>query len=328
MMAILFFLDLLLSLSFSLGFNFDLKKIILEFLNPLVLKIFWVLILPHVLSVILVGLSLGVSGAVLQIFLQNALADPGLIGVSAGGSLFGFFGSLLFKFFYQSLSIFAYAFFSLMGVFAVMFFLLKLSMNLRINKLGVAGIILLGLGLNTCFSAVMSLLVVFLNQENLSALMIWGLGDFQTPSYWILLMAVGFMIVGLSFLILNINNLDKLNFGSRAAFSMGVDLRKLKKSILVAVSLMMGGAVILAGPIGFVGLLSPHFARFFVGAKVKILLITSGFFGVIWLLLADLISGSLMAGRIPVGVICALLGGPVFILFLLRLGNVKSARAD
>ncbi len=329
MLAALFFLDLLLSFAVSFSINFDFKRIILSpMLSPLALKIFWLLVFPHVLSVILVGLSLGVSGAVLQIFLQNSLADPGLIGVSAGGSLFGFLGSFLFKFFDQSLNMIFYAFFSLMGVLAVMFFLLKLSMNFRVNKLGVAGIVLLGLGLNTCFSAIMSLFVVFLNQENLRALMIWGLGDFQTPSYWILLVSFVFMIFGLIFLIFNINNLDRLNFGNRAAFSMGVDLKKLKKSILISVSLLMAGAVVLAGPIGFVGLLSPHFARFFVGSRVKILLIVSGFFGAIWLLMADLLAQVLMQGRIPVGVICALLGGPVFILFLLRLGNFKSARAD
>lgn len=320
--VILFLADLFLSLESALGWGWIFN------LNKLALKIFLALILPHVLAVILVGFSLGITGAVLQIFLQNALADPGLLGVSAGGTVFGFCGNFLFKFLDHGVTILTNALFSLIGVFAVMFFLVRTSLGVRMNRLGVAGIILLGLGLNTCFSALMSLLIVFLNQENLSQLMLWSLGDFQVPSYALLLLAL--LLVGLGFfiLLLDINNLDKLNFGFRAAFSMGVNLIKLKKSILFSLSLMMAGAVILAGPIGFVGLLAPHFARFFVGSRVKILLGVSGFSGVIWLLLADLISGSVMQGRIPVGVVCALLGGPLFILFLLEQGSLKSVRAD
>jgi len=326
----LFFLDLFLTLIFSFSFfNINNKFFNIIFLNShifLIYKIFFKLILPHVLSIILVGLALGVAGAVLQIFLENPLADPGLLGISTGGSLAGFFGAWIFKYYSLEFGVFSYAVSALLGVFSLMLVLIKFSIGgvgERIRKTGLAGIILLGLGLNTCFSALMSLFMVFLNQENLNQLMIWSLGDFQAPDFGMVILATLLIFFGLIILFLNTQNLDKLNFGARAAFSMGVDLIKLKQKIIIALSLILAGSVILAGPIGFVGLLCPHFARFFLGTRSKILIMASGFFGVIWLLLADLISTSFLQSRVPVGAVSALIGGPIFILFLLKLGRLN-----
>ena len=120
--------------------------------------------LPHVLAVILVGSALGLSGGVLQNYLRNPLADPALIGLSSGGSLSTAGFLILARLESWVISLWSYALSALLGVFLVLFFLLRLSVFL--DRLGIAGIILIGIGVNACLGAVLSCAMVFLDQSH------------------------------------------------------------------------------------------------------------------------------------------------------------------
>ncbi len=275
--------------------------------------------LPHVLAVVLVGSALGLSGGVLQSYLRNPLADPALIGLSSGGSLSTACFLMLARLENWVVSLWGYVISALLGVFLVLFFLLRLAVFL--DRLGIAGIILIGIGVNACLGAVLSCAMVFLDQSNLNQVLIWGLGSFQLPSYFLLVLSLGFWIVGSVGVYLILDDLDKLNFGERAAFSMGVNLQKLKIKVLISVSCLMGVAVMLAGPMAFVGLLAPHFARYWTGPRARFLLLGSAICGAVWLLLADLLASFWIEGQLPVGIVCALLGGPFFIGLLIKMAR-------
>lgn len=275
--------------------------------------------LPHVLSVLIVGAVLGLSGCVLQLYLRNPLADPALIGLSSGGSLSTACFLMLAKFLSWEVSLWRYTASALLGVLIVLIFLLKLANQL--DRLGVAGLILLGIGVNACLGAVLSFAMVFLDQWHLSQILIWNLGAFQVPNDRMVLSGLVLFLMGFLGILGHMDDLDKLNFGERAAFSMGVDLKKLKTKVLLAVSCWVGAAVILAGPMAFLGLLAPHFARFWFGSLARFLLLGSACCGAIWLLVADLLSSFWVDGQMPVGVLCALMGGPFFIYLLIRMAR-------
>lgn len=289
---------------------------VLSFDQTLWKEIIFHLRLPHILAVILVGAGLGLSGAVLQSYLRNPLADPALIGVSSGGSLSTMIFLVMAKTWGWTVSLWGYTGAALLGVFLVLLCLLKLVA--LIDRLGVAGIILIGIGVNACLGAILGCAMVFLDQAHLDQILMWGLGSFQLPSYGLLSMAFLLILLGLSGLYFIRSDLDKLNFGERSAFSMGVNLQRLRTYVLVAVSLLMAVSVILVGSIAFVGLLAPHFSRHWTGPNSKSLWIGSALCGAIWLLFADLLASFWMEGQLPVGVVSAFLGGPFFIYVLLK----------
>lgn len=271
----------------------------------------------------LVGASLGMAGALIQTLLQNPLADPALLGLSSGSTLAVVFWMVSCAALGYTTSSFSLSLFAVLGA-ALVSLLILFLLNLT-RRFGIAGIILLGVALNAILGAIISLMLVFSNQLVLSQALMWTLGSVGYLTYPQILCSVLLLTCGLLCTIKLLPSLDKLLLGEKSAFIQGVSPVRFRTVTLMVIALFIGGAVVLSGPIAFVGLLVPHLARMCVGPRHRLQLFCCAIFGVLWLLLADEIRLFFLPVNVPVGLICALIGGPFFILLLLSLGRARHA---
>ena len=263
--------------------------------------------LPRALLGLLVGGTLGLSGAALQGYLRNPLAEPGLIGVSASAS----FGAVIAI--YTGLSaLFALAL-PLMALAGAMLavFALKAMAGADGRPLTV---ILAGIAISSLAGAMTSL-VLNLSPNPFAAMeiMFWMLGslaDRSMPHVWLML---PFTVVGWLMLLRLGQALDALSLGPDAAASMGVDLKRVQRLAVFGTALSVGAATAVAGAIGFVGLVVPHVLRPFVGAQPSRLLPASALGGAALLLCADILVRVIAPDRdIKLGVLTAIVGAPFF----------------
>jgi len=277
-------------------------------------SIIWQLRLPRVLLGALVGAALALAGVSFQGLLRNPLADPFTIGVSSGAATGATLAIFLRQFFGlsfpQMVPLFAFA-----GAFVALFFVYNLA------KIGgqvpVVTLLLAGVVVSSFLSAVISLLMV-LAGENMQGIFFWLSGGLllrSWPEIWFVLpyLAAGFLI-----LISYARDLNVLLMGEEAAMSLGVNVEKTKKILLVTSSLVTAAAVSVSGMIGFVGLIIPHAVRIVSGPDHRILLPASALVGAAFLVWADVVARTALAPQeIPVGIITAFVGAPFFI-YLLR----------
>lgn len=270
--------------------------------------ILWEIRLPRAFAALLVGLSLGMSGAALQGLLRNPLAEPGVLGVSASASLFAtvalYYGFIGFS--TLSLPIAA-----ILG--AVLATLLLLIAARKTQSM--VTLILIGVGLSSFAGAAMTLLLNLApNPFFLSDLINWTLGSVANRSLNDIALALPFMALGAGFLLVSRRGLMALTLGEEAAESAGLNLKQQRLFVVLGAGLMTGASVALAGAIGFVGIVAPHLMRARVDYDPARLLIPSALLGGIILLLAD-ISIRLMPtpNELKLGVVAALFGAPLFI---------------
>ncbi|QGJ72376.1 Hemin transport system permease protein HmuU [Planctomycetales bacterium 10988] len=276
--------------------------------------ILWQLRLPRVLLACVVGCGLGVAGTGYQGLFRNPLADPFVIGASSGAALgatvamigdwHGSFAGL-----------------APVSVSALVGALLAVSCVYLIAAIGglvpTISLLLAGVAVSSFLGAVVSLLM-FLNSEELVTIFSWLMGSFSGSTWTILGSTAPLIALGVMVIALLARPLDALTFGEEAATTLGLPLSQFRALLVIAASLTTGACVAAAGIVGFVGLISPHIARFFVGARHSVLIPASGILGAALLLIADDVSRTLAApGELPVGVVTALLGGPFF-LYLLK----------
>lgn len=272
--------------------------------------------LPRVILSGLVGASLAIAGAAFQGLLRNPLADPYTLGVSSGASV----GAVLTLFFNLSLpfiglytlpvlSIIA----SFITLFLVLFFARKIDRALRVET-----IILTGVIFSSFLGAIISLMIA-LTGEELRQIIGWLLGSVSMRGWDYIWIILPFFIIGSLLLLLNVKELNVMSFGEEQAKHLGVDVEKKKMVVLIAGAILTGAAVAVSGTIGFVGLVIPHFSRILWGPDHKHLLPLSILTGSGFLIIADLISRTIIApSELPIGVITALIGGPVFALILMK----------
>ena len=269
--------------------------------------------LPEVLSSVVIGLSLGLGGAIMQTILNNPLADPFTLGVSSAAG----FGASLFLIFGLSLSYVAFGalIFSLLSMVFVYYISKKKDMNTE-------DMILVGIAVKFFFDSLISLLQYLATDETLSSIVFWLFGNVSKTSYnQILLMAIIFLIV----LILSLKDAWKLmamRFGETRARAMGVDTSKLKIRNFIRVSVLAAITVSFAGIIGFIGIVSPHFSRKLVGEDQRYYLLLSSLIGGILLVLASMLSKLIKPGVIiPIGIISALIGLPLIFITIFGAKN-------
>ncbi|RJQ81611.1 iron ABC transporter permease [Pseudonocardiaceae bacterium YIM PH 21723] len=271
--------------------------------------------MPRVVLAMVVGAALAVAGAVAQTATRNPLADPYLLGVSNGAGLavvllvvFGF-GAGLFGTLTLPIAAFAGA-------------LLALAVAMVISGRGGSIVVLLlcGLAVGQTFGAVSSIILFGWAKGNQTEqVLFWlagGFGDARwhmvaVPGVVLLLVSAGIMMAG--------RWIDLLHAGDDSAAALGVNPGALRMVLLLVVSLVAGASVAVAGGIGFVGLLVPHGARALVGAATRRLLPVAALLGALFLVLCDLLARSMAPPiEVPVGLITAAIGGPVFLYVLLR----------
>ena len=270
--------------------------------------------LPRAILGLLIGATLGLSGAALQGFLRNPLAEPGLVGVSASAS----FGAVLM--FYTGLS----------GLFALALPLGGMAGAclgvLLVQALAGRGgspltLILAGIAV-TSFASALTSLALNLAPNPFAALeiMFWLMGSLADRSFEHVWLSAPFMVAGWLLLATLGRPLDALTLGEDAAQSLGYDLRRLRHRLVFGTALCVGAATSVAGAIGFVGLVVPHLLRPLVGYKPSALLPASALGGAFLVLLADVAVRLLTPGReLKLGVLTALVGAPFFLLLVLRL---------
>ena len=264
------------------------------------------------LGALLCGGALGAAGVLLQNLLKNPLADPYILGTSAGGTLgIVIAGMLGFSYFGAG-----YYFFIVGGAFAASLFVCFLAYGRGRNP--AVKVILAGIAVNIFLSALV-MLAMFLHKQAYFSVLSFMLGTVSERPLFVLLTSAALIFTGFILALLLARASDILSLGEAQAQVLGADIKKQRYGILAAVALLVGGAVGLCGAIGFVGFMVPHIARLLTGPKVKNLLFASAVLGAAFLVNMELINRFLFYPRqLPVGILCALAGAPFFVWVLLK----------
>ncbi|WP_406402591.1 iron ABC transporter permease [Streptomyces sp. NBC_00879] len=288
-----------------------------EPLPPLVDSLIWDLRLPRVLMAALVGASLAVCGTVLQAVTRNALADPYLLGVSSGAST-GAVTVVVLGVGAGTLGVTGGALTGALLSFGL------LLMLLRRTGLDSVRIVLTGVVVGQLFTALTSLtLMASADADTTRAITHWLLGS-MAPARWDAVAVCAIVTpVGLAVAWLCSNALDGLAFGADTAASLGIGVRRTRLLLLVVTAVLTSVAVATVGAIGFVGLIVPHGVRFLIGPLHRVLLPYAALAGAVFLVWTDALARIAFAPQeVPVGVITALLGVPLFLLVLRKRGEL------
>ena len=269
--------------------------------------------LPRTVLACIVGATLGLSGAVLQGFTRNPLAEPGLLGVSAGASL----GAVIAIYFgMASLFEFTAPIMGLAGALAASALTFALGRNG-----GTLALILAGAAVSGLAAALISVaLNLAPNPYAAYEIMTWLLGSLSDRSWNHVFLILPFVIVGGAMLLYTAKGLDALTLGEVQAQSLGIDLKKLRVLVVLGTALSVGATTSVTGAIGFIGLVAPHLIRPFVGAHPRKILVPAAVLGALLLLLADIATRLIRIGpEIKLGVITSLVGTPFFFWLVVRL---------
>ena len=279
--------------------------------------IIWNIRFSRVVLAFIVGASLALAGAAFQGLLRNTLADPYTIGVSSGASL----GAVLVMFLQlPSMLIGGYT----QPIVAVIFGMLTLLIvlfitNFSTGKLSNETIILAGIILSSFLSAIISLLIALTPREDVSNILYWTMGSVAMRGWGHVQLIVPFFIIGAVMILFHYRELNNMALGEQSAQFAGMNVKRKKKIILIGASILTGGAVAVSGAIGFVGLVIPHLVRLLVGANHRYVLPFSLFIGGGYLVLADVVARTVIApSELPIGVVTALIGSPIFTILLIQ----------
>ncbi len=272
--------------------------------------------MPRVVLAALVGAVLAVSGAGLQTLFRNALADPGLIGVSGGASLAASAWIVLAGG-PATASIWGLPVSAFLGGLAVVGLVWRLS---RTTGAGHTSTLLLtGIALNAIVFSVVGLLTYLSDDAELREMSFWQMGSLGGASWPLVVAAAVPAVAGAGLLVPAGRQLNALALGEEEAFHLGIRVRRLHRRIVLGAALAVGGAVAAAGGVGFIGLVVPHLLRLALGADNRMLLPGSALAGAILLVAADTVARTVAApAEVPVGIITALGGGPFFLWLIWR----------
>ncbi|MFC0098007.1 FecCD family ABC transporter permease [Micromonospora marina] len=287
-------------------------------------QIIWQIRTPRVLLAALVGAGLAAVGVAIQSLVRNVLADPYVLGVSSGASVgavavtvAGGLGAL------GIYAVSAGAFVGAMAA-AVLVYLAAYS------RAGVTPLrlVLTGVVMSFGFQALMAVIIYFTPDSEATATMLfWSMGSFGAATWGGLPLVAGTVVIGVLVLYRHSRTLDVLTFGDEASTSLGVDPTRMRRRLFVITSLVTGAMVAVSGAVAFVGLVLPHLVRIVVGASHQRVLVVAPLAGAVFMVWVDLISRTLVAPReLPLGVITALLGVPVFLALMRRRGYLFGGR--
>lgn len=283
--------------------------------------ILWQVRLPRIAMGALVGAALAVSGAVMQGLFRNPLADPGIVGVSAGAGLGAVtaivLGGLLPPALQSLIGIYTVPLAAFLGGWASV--LLLYGVATRGGRTSVATMLLAGIALGALAGAIAGLLVYAADDQQLRDLTFWGLGSLAGAT-WAKL-ATAAPIIGLALVAATTlgRGLNGLALGEATALHLGIPVQRTKTLAILTVAGATGAAVAVSGGIGFVGIVVPHLLRLATGPDHGPLLINSALLGASLLLGADILSRLIIApAELPIGIVTAVLGAPVFLWILLR----------
>lgn len=298
-----------------LGISIGSVKIPIEVLwnpdiNETAANIFMKIRLPRVLLAGLVGASLAMAGAAFQGLFKNPLADPYTLGISSGASV----GAIVTIFFSVSIPVvglFSLPIFSMAGAIVTMLLVMSFA-RIVDRSMKMETLILTGIIFSSFFGSLLSLMIA-LTGEELRQIMSWLMGSVSMRGWSYVKMILPFVIIGTVILWLQRRELNVLIYGEERAQYLGVNVKRSKLLILIGSSMLTGSAVAVSGTIGFVGLVVPHMTRMLWGTDHRHLLGLSFLNGATLLILCDLVARTIITpSELPIGVITAFIGAPVF----------------
>jgi iron complex transport system permease protein len=277
--------------------------------------------LPRAVLGVLIGAALAVSGAVMQGLFRNPLADPGLVGVSAGAGLGAIsvivLGGTVLAPLTALLGIYSLPLAAFIGGLATTLVLYRVAT--RRGQTSVATMLLAGIALGAMAGALSGLLVYIADDRQLRDLTFWSLGSLAGAT-WLKIAAAGPIIaVALIAAPFLARGLNALSLGEATANHLGIPVQRVKSVAIATVAGAVGASVAVSGGIGFVGIVVPHLLRLVIGPDNRYLLPASALLGASLLLLADSVSRTIVApAELPIGIVTAAVGAPFFLWILLR----------
>ncbi|MBQ0016185.1 MAG: iron ABC transporter permease [Bacteroidales bacterium] len=274
--------------------------------------ILWQLRMPRIVLSFVVGSVLAICGATYQSLFRNPLTDPYLLGVSSGASLGAAIAIVC------GLELYLYGVGLCAFVAAIITVIIICGIAARRGRIHTTTLLLAGVSITLLSCAVVSFLMV-MNNDKLDRIVFWTMGSFSTASWLDVLFVAPPAIVGSIVLCFFARQLNMLLLGSESAMSMGVNVERTKKILLVITTIMVAFAVSVSGVIGFVGLIVPHAVRLLIGTDNRRLLPASALIGGLFLLICDTLARTLFQpSELPVGSLTALIGAPIFIYLICR----------
>ncbi len=271
--------------------------------------------IPRIVVGTLVGMSLGVAGATMQGLFRNPLADPGIIGVSAGGAVGAVLAIALglSRMFPMALPLFA-----LLGATGAAF--LVYGIALAGGRFSMSALLVAGIAVSAFFGAIVSaVLVVVPSNDALREILFWLAGGLDARSWTHVRLSAPLILVGVAFIIFLSRDLNLLMLGDDDAGSLGVRVGVVRPVLIVAASVVTGVAVAVSGTIAFVGLVVPHVLRLIVGPDHRILIPVSAVGGALFMVAADTVARTVAQPvELRVGIVTSLVGAPFFVFLLIR----------
>lgn len=309
-------------LDFTIGpAHLDFKTLLQTLIHPNAADaatkvIVWDIRLPFSLIAVLVGLGLGTAGAEMQTILNNPLASPFTLGVSSAAS-FGAALAIILGIGIPGIpaqwlitgNAFIFALFTVL----ILNFVGRRTSNTKTT------IVLFGIALVFTFNALVAMMQFIANQDTLQSLIFWTMGSLSRANWQKLAILSFALVVLFPWSMRSAWSLTALRLGEERAASFGIDIKKLRLTSLLRISLISALAVAFVGPIGFIGLVAPHIARRLVGEDHRFYLPASALIGAFVLSLSSVVSKNIVSGVvIPIGIITSLIGVPFFIVIILR----------
>lgn len=283
--------------------------------DPATSTVLWQVRIPRVALAMVVGATLAAAGAVMQGVFRNPLAEPGIIGVSAGAAVGA---SLAIVTGFTALGQLSIPLAAFVGAGAATSLVYGLARS-RQGPPEVVTLILTGIAVNAVAGAAIGLLTFLSDDAELRSLAFWSLGSLGGASWRAVALTAPAAVVGLVVALGLGRRLDLLALGERSATHLGVDVVRLRRVAVATVALLTGAAVAVSGIISFVGLVVPHVVRMWLGPAHRHLIPASVVLGALVLTAADTVARTVLApAELPLGVLTGLLGGPFFLWLLLR----------
>lgn len=273
----------------------------------------WYIRMPRMLVGMLVGGALGISGAVMQGIFSNPLAEPGLIGISAGAALGAVISIAIGG---TASSIYAMPAFAFLG--SLLAVCLTVFLAMRNGKIPVMTLLLAGVAVGMLLGAVTSGLLTIMNEQKLQQYLFWMVGGLDYRRWEHVYLAVGPITLGIAIMLLLARHLNILVLGETEAKAVGMPVLKFRMGLLCVAAMTTATSVCVSGSIGFVGLVIPHMMRMLLGPDHRILLPASALGGALFLVFCDCLGRVVLPpAEVRVGIMTAILGSPYF-LYLLR----------
>lgn len=332
---LILFIALITALGFSLGLgamHIPVKDVLLILLKaagaftgaevlPQYETVIHIVRLPRVVLGVLVGAGLGISGAAVQGIFRNPLAEPGLIGISAGASLMAVAIIALEIGLLSGLSnlpgyyLLAFGAFAGAGLAAMLVY----QISRTDGRSNVATMLLAGIAINALAGALTGLITYLANEQQLRNITFWMLGSLGGATWETVSALLPFVLLPVVLLPFMAKALNAFALGEAQADHLGLKINVVKRNVVILSTMAVGASVAVSGIIGFVGLLVPHTVRLCIGVDNKHVLPASALLGALILTMADMIARTIIAPvELPIGVITALLGTPLFLYILIK----------